>query len=122
MFVSELKSLNKEWIDITQHIGMKALKDKDEVGAASVDYLMYSGYVVLAYFWARMAKVAQEKLQEQHAQKEQKETAAGEFYAAKLTTATFYYQRLLPRTRSLVQTMQSGAANLMELDEDSFRF
>ena len=26
-------------------VGMKAMKDREEVGAASVDYLMYSGYV-----------------------------------------------------------------------------
>jgi hypothetical protein len=31
---------------------MAAMKDREEVGAASVDYLMYSGYACLAYFWA----------------------------------------------------------------------
>jgi hypothetical protein len=34
----------------------------DEAGAAAVDYLMYSGYVTLAYLWALMAQVAQQKL------------------------------------------------------------
>jgi len=82
------------------------------VCAASVDYLMYSGYVCLAYFWADMARVAAEKL------------AAGTgdeaFYKAKLQTARFYYQRILPRTRTHVEAMLSGSANLMEMDEENF--
>ena len=43
-------------------VGMAAMKDREEVGAASVDYLMYSGYACLAYFWADIARLAAEKL------------------------------------------------------------
>jgi alkylation response protein AidB-like acyl-CoA dehydrogenase len=113
-FIKPLVEMNKEWGDLTMQIGMKANQNRDEEGAASVDYLMYSGYVVLGYFWARMVKVAQEKL------------AAGEgdqaFYEAKLATAKFYFERILPRTRSLVVTMQSGSDNLMALDQEKFAF
>jgi hypothetical protein len=73
---------------------------------------MYSGYVCLAYFWADMARVAAEKL------------AAGTreeaFYTAKLQTARFYFQRILPRTRTYVATMLSGANNLMDMNEEHF--
>ncbi|MEJ2529593.1 MAG: acyl-CoA dehydrogenase C-terminal domain-containing protein, partial [Gammaproteobacteria bacterium] len=113
-FISPLSKLNNEWGSITMKIGMKAITNRDEVGAASVDYLMYSGYIALAYFWARMAKTAQEKLQQG--------TGEEAFYQAKITTARFYYQRLLPRTSSLMETMLSGADNLMSLDEESFIF
>jgi hypothetical protein len=75
---------------------------------------MYSGYVTLAYFWARMAKTAQEQLDNG--------TDEPDFYKAKLITARFYYERMLPRTRSLVETMTSGADNLMELDAELFSF
>ncbi len=95
-------------------IGMKAMKNRDEVGAASVDYLMYSGYVALAYFWARMAQTAQTKLKEG--------TNEEAFYNSKVATAKFYYQRILPRTASLAETMLSGSDNLMALDEESFIF
>ena len=82
------------------------------VGAASVDYVMYSGYACLAYFWADMARLAAEKL------------AAGTsdeaFYRAKIQTARFYFQRILPRTRAHVATMLSGAANLMDMKEEDF--
>jgi hypothetical protein len=44
---------------LTMQIGMRAMQNPDEVGAAAVDYLYFSGYVTLAYLWARMALVAQ---------------------------------------------------------------
>ncbi|TWI56755.1 hypothetical protein IQ22_01207 [Pseudomonas duriflava] len=111
-FVEPLARLNKEWGDITLKVGMAAMKDREEVGAAAVDYLMYSGYVCLAYFWADMARVASEKL------------AAGTeeagFYRAKLQTARFYYQRLLPRTRTHAEAMLAGAGSLMDVAEEDF--
>ncbi len=112
-YVEPLVALNKEWGEITMQIGMKAMQNRDEVGAASVDYLMYSGYVVLGYMWALMAKTAQEKIDS---------GASDDFYQAKLKTADFYFNRILPRTRSLVETMKSGSDNLMSLEEDHFVF
>ena len=111
-FVGPLATLNKEWADITMKIGMAAMKDREMVGAASVDYLMYSGYVCLAYFWADMARVAAEKLAAG--------TSEEAFYKAKLQTARFYYQRILPRTRAHVEAMLSGSENLMDMDEENF--
>ena len=110
--VAPLAQINKEWGEITMKVGMAAMKDREEVGAASVDYLMYSGYACLAYFWADMARVAAEKLAAG--------TAEEGFYKAKLQTARFYFERILPRTRALVVTMQSGANNLMEMADEDF--
>ena len=58
-FVIPLQALNKKWGDLTLHIGTKAMENADEAGAASVDYLMFSGYACLAYFWARAVATAQ---------------------------------------------------------------
>ncbi|MEK1908312.1 MAG: acyl-CoA dehydrogenase C-terminal domain-containing protein, partial [Pseudomonas sp.] len=110
--VEPLAKLNKEWGDLTMKVGMAAMKDREEVGAASVDYLMYSGYACLAYFWADMARLAAEKIAAG--------TADEAFYKAKLQTARFYFQRILPRTRTHAETMLSGATNLMEMDEAHF--
>ncbi|WP_148254294.1 acyl-CoA dehydrogenase C-terminal domain-containing protein [Aidingimonas lacisalsi] len=108
-FIEPLSRLNAEWGELTMGIGMKAMNDREDVGAASVDYLMYSGYVALAYLWARAARQAHEAL-------------GGDedaFYRAKLDTARFYYQRLLPRTRAHAQAMQAGAESLMAMDADA---
>lgn len=81
-FIKPLMAANKEWGELTMKVGMAAMKDRNEVGAASVDYLMYSGYVTQAYFFARAAKVAQEVLAGK--------TSETDFYQAKLFTARFF--------------------------------
>ncbi len=113
-FVGPLAELNKEWGDITMKIGMVAMQNRDEVGAASVDYLMYSGYVCLAYFWAKMVEVAQQKLAEG--------TTEEYFYKAKITTAKFYFDRILPRTAGHAKMIAAGGESMMELAEEHFAF
>ena len=90
------------------------MRDRDSVGATSVDYMMYSGYVLLAAAWAASARVAYKKLEEGTSEKA--------FYESKIRTADFYFAKLLPRTTSLYETMLAGAETLMSLDEDQFVF
>jgi len=111
-FITPLEELLAEWQQITRDIGVKAAANPEEIGAASFDYLMYAGYIALAYLWARAAGTAFACLR-----------AGGDerdFYEGKLQTARFYYQKLLPRTRALVATMKTGAEPLMAMDEDRF--
>lgn len=113
-YLPQVQELNGKWGEITMKIGEKAMENADEVGAASVDYTMFSGYMALAYMWLRMAKVAQEKIDS---------GAEGKaFYEAKLVTARFYFERILPRASMHAQTAVAGAENLMELAEDNFSF
>ncbi len=112
--VETLNGLNKEWGEVTQKIGMLAMQNRDEVGAAAVDYLMYSGYICLAYFWAVMAQKAHEKLAEG--------TDTSGFYTAKVQTAQFYFDRILPRTVAHKNAMLSGANNLLDIDTEHFTF
>ena len=114
MYTAKLSELIKEWGDLTTKVGMSAMKNRDEVGSASVDYLMYSGYVTLAYLWAIMAKEAQDKLAAG--------TSEEDFYKAKIATARFYFTRILPRTLSHAETMVAGADTLMDLDAEHFAF
>ena len=107
-FIGPLAELNKEWGELSMHIGLTAMENPEEVGAASVDYLMYSGYVTLAYFWAKAALAAMVADQ----------SSDPTFYLSKVKTARFYYQRILPRTRALIVSMKSGAANLMDFEID----
>lgn len=111
-FTTPLLAANKEWGEITMQVGMKAMQNRDEVGAASVDYLMYSGYVTLGYFWAMAAKKAQDALANG--------TTEEAFYKGKLATAQFYFSKLLPRTRTLAATIAEGGDSLMAMEDDQF--
>ena len=42
------------------------------------------------------------------------------FYDAKLTTARFYYQRILPQTSGLFAAVMAGKGATMALDESAF--
>ncbi|SLM57212.1 Acyl-CoA dehydrogenase [Acinetobacter baumannii] len=113
-YLEKLAELKQQWLSLTKTIAEKAKHNPEEIGAASVDYLYFSSYVVFAYLWARMAQVAHEKLESG--------TQEEAFYKAKLTTAKFFYQKLLHRTQSHAACIESGAESVMELDQDAFAF
>ena len=112
-FLEPLAALNKEWGELTAEIGARALENAEEIGAAAVDYTLYSGYVVQAYLWARMAQLALQSLASGGA------NPVG-FYQAKLATARFYYTRLLPRTAAHAKAALAGAESVMSLAESDF--
>ena len=113
-FIKPIMAYAKEWHELTVLIGGKAMKNPDEIGGASVDYLMYAGYVTLAYFWAKMAKVAQDKLAAG--------TTEAAFYEAKIKTAQFYVQRMLPRAKGHAACIANGVDSMMALASEDFVF
>jgi alkylation response protein AidB-like acyl-CoA dehydrogenase len=113
-FVWALSKNVANWQQYTLRLALKAKKDRDIVGSASVDYLMYSGYIMMGYFWAQMAQTAYEKLAG--------DVENRDFYRAKIKTAEFYFERLLPRTKSLAKTMMADPKTLMQLDQDLLSF
>ena len=105
-----LTRIADEWAALTIAIGGRAMANADEVGAASVDYLMYSGYAALAYLWTRAALVARAKL----------ERGPDPFLEGKLATARFYFERLLPRAEAHRRAIEAGSGSLMAIAEPSF--
>ena len=114
-FAWELVKLAAQWNVLTVRLMLMARKDRDIVSAAAHDFLMFSGYVTMAFMWARMAAVAVQKL-------DQGGEESDAFYRAKLATAEFYYERLLPRAQAHASSMLSPTRNLMQLDETHMAF
>ncbi len=114
-YVTELSQLAVKWNYLTGRILMAARTDRDAVGAAAVDFLMFSGYVTMGYFWAQMVAVAYDKLE--HGGIETKE-----FYKAKLRTAEFYLDRILPRQMAHAEALTAGPRTTMSLSNDHFVF
>lgn len=61
-FAWDLTKICAQWNALTVRIMLAARKDRDIVSSASFDYLMFSGYAMMAYFWAQQAAVASENL------------------------------------------------------------
>jgi len=95
-------------------IALKGLKDPNEAGAASTDFLRMFALVAMGYMWAQMAKIAQQKLDENASDRPR------EFYESKLKTATFFMERMLPETESRFRMIMAGADSLMSITEDEF--
>jgi alkylation response protein AidB-like acyl-CoA dehydrogenase len=104
-----------QWKWLTFKIMLRANKDRDAVSAACYDFLMFSGFVMMGHFWLKQAIVANEKLAK--GGKDSKE-----FYQAKLQTAEFYFERLLPRADGHKNTMLSSTSSLMQMDNEHFSF
>jgi len=113
-YLKTLVRLTKQWKSLTRKIGFSAMRNRDAVGAASVDYIMFSGYVLLGLVWAASARAAYRRLEEG--------TSEEAFYRAKIQTAEFYFAKILPRTTSLLETISAGPDSLMKMDENEFMF
>ena len=111
-FISPLKKATTKWQRNTLRIGLKAHKNRDMIGSASVDYMMYSGYIIMAYLWAKMAQKANERIAEK--------PDNIEFYRAKVRTAEFYFERIFPRIRALGKTMLAEPESLMRITPEQF--
>jgi len=111
----ELLKLTAQWNVLTVRVMLAARKDRDVVSAAAYDFLMYSGYVSMAYMWLRQSAVAVDKLDNGGEESES-------FYQTKLNTAEFYYERLLPRAQTHATSMLSPTRSLMQIEAENMAF
>ncbi|WP_442756264.1 acyl-CoA dehydrogenase C-terminal domain-containing protein [Methylocystis sp. JAN1] len=89
-----------------------AMAKPDNAGAASYDYMHLLGRVALALMWVRIAAAAMEK------KAREPETAA--LMDAKLVTARFYMERMLPETALRLARIVAGADTMMSLAPEMF--
>lgn len=112
-FIWPLISYQARWQACLARIVLRARKNPDAIGAASYDFLMFSGFFITGYYWAMMAQKAYEKLEEGGSQ-------SREFYEAKIQTAEFYFNRMLPRAKGHAATMAGSLDSLMAMKEENF--
>jgi acyl-CoA dehydrogenase len=89
-----------------------AIAKPDNAGAGSYDYMHLFGLVALGYMWCRIAEAALARLPQPNGS-----TAA---LKAKLVTARFFMDRMLPETATRLARIEAGAASMMELPDDAF--
>jgi hypothetical protein len=89
-----------------------AMAKPDNAGAGSYDYMHLFGLVALGYMWCKIAEAALAKLP--------KANGSAAVLNAKLVTARFFMERMLPETATRLARIQAGAASTMELPDDAF--
>jgi len=101
--IGPLAIATKQWGDLTLQLAQRVQANPEELGAAATDYLYYSGYVSLAYLWARSVAAVEAS------------TQSAAFKQAKRDTASFYFTRILPRTLVHKAAIEAGVATLPEI-------
>ncbi|MFL9824671.1 acyl-CoA dehydrogenase C-terminal domain-containing protein [Rhodoplanes sp. SY1] len=133
-----VRPLDKAFVRLQQataKIARAGLADPDEAGAAASDYLRLFGLVALAYLWARMAALALARTDAHErgtGEAGAGEVSAGEsgagdagrdpdrFYAAKLATARFFFDHMLPETGALFAVIMAGGRSVTTFEEAAF--
>jgi butyryl-CoA dehydrogenase len=93
--------------DATRVIRERAGTHPAETGAAAVDYMRLFALTAVGFLFARAAEVSLPKSNDS-------------FHRAKLATARFYMQRVLPDSAALHAKILAGAGPVMEMDEAMF--
>ena len=106
-YVAPLKTSAGHLQQATMWLMQNALAKPDNAGAASTDYLQLFGLVALGYMWAQMAKAALAK-------------GESDLAKAKLVTARFFAERLLPETGLRLTRVTAGAGDVMALPAEAF--
>nr|WP_315981750.1 acyl-CoA dehydrogenase C-terminal domain-containing protein [Aliamphritea spongicola] len=93
----------------SQQVALTGLKSPEAAAAVASDYLRLFGLVALGYMWCRMAEQALQHPDDDSG-----------FYTAKLHTARFFMQKLLPQNSSLFASIMAGESSMMELESEHF--
>jgi hypothetical protein len=112
-FTKHLKKGLNDLQAATMWFVQNAMAKPDNAGAGSHDYMHLFGLVTLGYMWALQAKTAQEKLADGAGDRAQ-------FLEAKLTTARYFMERIMPETGAHLARISAGADSMMALAEEAF--
>ncbi len=92
----------------TMWLAQHGMANPNDAGAAATDYLRLMGIVVVGWMWARMAKLAQAKLDAGDTNKA--------FYNAKLVSARYWMERMIPECPMLFERIQAGSETIMAFE------
>ncbi len=110
-YLGGLKSSLGHLQQATMWLSANGLKNADNAGAGSYDYMHLMGLTALGYMWARIVKAVLAR------QAQSESTPALD---SKLTLAKFFNERMLPETAAHLARLSAGAEALMALPADAF--
>jgi hypothetical protein len=107
-----LARANGELKIATMWLAQHGMVDPEAAGAGAYPYMEIMGIVALGLMWLRMAVAARKALT----------AAAAEpaFYEAKLVTARFFAERVMPQAGALRRELEAGAEAIMALPAEAF--
>ena len=108
-----MSKLLKDVGDVTMHVGMQSMMNRDEAGAAATDYLRLIGHLTYGFFWLWISKTALDKLDAGTVRKPSRSQA---------DHRAFFLPSCSRKCTACWSPLKAGAKPLMELDEAHFAF
>ncbi|MCB1760454.1 MAG: acyl-CoA dehydrogenase C-terminal domain-containing protein [Gammaproteobacteria bacterium] len=94
----------------TAWLAQRGMQNPEEAGGAASEYLRLFALVALGYLWMRMAEIGIRE----------RDGAEALFYRAKVATASFYFERILPQSGALFAAVMAGSKCMMSFEDDAF--
>jgi len=107
-----LEKANADLQSATMWLMQNGLANPNNAGAAAAPYMKIMGIVAVGLMWLRMATAAQAALDAGQGD--------GNFMDAKLVTARFFAERIMPETGAERRKLEGGAESLMALAPEAF--
>jgi len=112
-FVEPLLRARKDLETATMWFMENALANPDHAGAGSTPYMHLFGVTGIAFMWAKMAKVAGDRL----ATAKDGDSA---YYETKIKTGRYYMEHIVPETATHLARIRHGADPMMALAANEF--
>ncbi len=103
LFVQKFQKYVELINNFTSWLIEKNKNSKDDVSAACNDYLKVLGYLGLAHSWLKILKVSYDKYDTNKS-----------FFEDKINTATYYFDKILPRAQSHYLSAVTGSQSMMK--------
>ena len=103
LFAKKLDDYLKITVNFTNWIKKNMKSSKDDVSAACNDYLKVLGLIALAYSWLKVLDVSYKEMSKNK-----------KFFEDKIETASFFFNRVLPRIDSHYKSATSGSKYIMD--------
>jgi alkylation response protein AidB-like acyl-CoA dehydrogenase len=97
----------------TGWLAQNGFANPDEAGGAATDYLRIFALVSLGWMWLKIARAAQRKIAGGA-------NGGAAFYDAKIKTAHFFAQKMLPEAGSRFHSLTAGSKAMMEMEAGQF--
>jgi alkylation response protein AidB-like acyl-CoA dehydrogenase len=111
-FAARFERANGELQAATMWLVQNGISNPNNAGAGAASYMHLMGIVSLGLMWLRMATAAHTQLDAGQGDKA--------FLEAKLVTARFFAERIMPDAGSLRRKIEGGSESMMALPEEMF--
>jgi len=107
-----LEKANQQLQAATMWLMQNAMTNPNNAGAAAYAYMHIMGIVAVGLMWLKMARAAQASISSG--------SGNAAYLNAKLVTARFFAERMMPDAGALRRKIEGGAGTLMELPPEAF--